>query len=42
MQYPIVSGTASIIGQETIGIGDINEQAIVTIENIRKSRIMTD
>jgi len=31
-----VSGTASIIGQETIGIGDINEQAIVTIENIRK------
>jgi enamine deaminase RidA (YjgF/YER057c/UK114 family) len=31
-----VSGTASIIGQETIGKGDINEQTIVTIENIRK------
>jgi enamine deaminase RidA (YjgF/YER057c/UK114 family) len=31
-----VSGTASIIGQETIGKGDINEQTIVTIENIKK------
>jgi len=31
-----VSGTASIIGQETIGKGDITEQTIVTIENIRK------
>jgi enamine deaminase RidA (YjgF/YER057c/UK114 family) len=31
-----VSGTASIIGQETIGKGDVNEQTIVTIENIRK------
>jgi hypothetical protein len=31
-----VSGTASIIGQETIGRGDINEQTIVTIENISK------
>jgi len=31
-----VSGTASIIGQETIGKGDVNEQTFVTIENIRK------
>jgi enamine deaminase RidA (YjgF/YER057c/UK114 family) len=31
-----VSGTASIIGQETIGKGDVKEQTIVTIENIRK------
>ncbi len=31
-----ISGTASIIGQETIGKGDIREQTIVTIENIRK------
>ena len=31
-----VSGTASIIGQETIGKGDVNEQTLVTIENIRK------
>jgi len=30
-----VSGTASIIGQETIGKGDVEEQALVTIENIR-------
>jgi len=30
-----VSGTASIIGQETIGKGDIDEQVMVTIENIR-------
>jgi enamine deaminase RidA (YjgF/YER057c/UK114 family) len=30
-----VSGTASIIGQETIGKGDVDEQAMVTIENIR-------
>jgi enamine deaminase RidA (YjgF/YER057c/UK114 family) len=31
-----ISGTASIIGQETIGRGDVREQTIVTIENIRK------
>jgi hypothetical protein len=31
-----VSGTASIIGQETIGKGDVGEQTIVTIENLRK------
>jgi enamine deaminase RidA (YjgF/YER057c/UK114 family) len=31
-----ISGTASIIGQETIGKGDINEQTLVTIENIMK------
>ena len=31
-----ISGTASIIGQETIGKGDIKEQTIVTIENIKK------
>jgi enamine deaminase RidA (YjgF/YER057c/UK114 family) len=31
-----ISGTASIIGQETIGKGDVKEQTIVTIENIRK------
>jgi len=31
-----VSGTASIIGQETIGKGDVNEQTLVTIENIMK------
>ncbi len=31
-----VSGTASIIGQETIGKGDVKEQTLVTIENIRK------
>jgi enamine deaminase RidA (YjgF/YER057c/UK114 family) len=31
-----VSGTASIIGQETIGIGDVEKQTIVTIENINK------
>lgn len=30
-----VSGTASIIGQETIGIDDIELQTLVTIENIR-------
>lgn len=30
-----VSGTASIIGQETIGKGDVDEQTMVTIENIR-------
>ena len=29
-----VSGTASIIGQDTIGIGDIEKQTIVTINNI--------
>ncbi|HUV01364.1 MAG TPA: hypothetical protein VMW32_10410 [Bacteroidales bacterium] len=31
-----ISGTASIIGQETIGRGDVEEQTIVTIENIKK------
>jgi enamine deaminase RidA (YjgF/YER057c/UK114 family) len=31
-----ISGTASIIGQETIGKGDVKEQTIVTIENIKK------
>jgi len=31
-----ISGTASIIGQETIGDGDIEKQTIITIENIRK------
>jgi enamine deaminase RidA (YjgF/YER057c/UK114 family) len=31
-----VSGTASIIGQETIGRGDVSEQTVVTIENIMK------
>jgi hypothetical protein len=31
-----ISGTASIIGQETIGIDDIGKQTLVTIENIRK------
>ena len=31
-----ISGTASIKGQETIGIEDIEKQTIVTIENIRK------
>ncbi len=30
-----VSGTASIIGQDTIGTGDVEKQAIVTIENIK-------
>jgi len=29
-----VSGTASIIGQETIGLGDVEKQTRVTIENI--------
>ena len=31
-----VSGTASIIGQDTIGIEDIGRQTVVTIENISK------
>ena len=31
-----ISGTASIIGQKTIGKGDVKEQTIVTIENIKK------
>jgi enamine deaminase RidA (YjgF/YER057c/UK114 family) len=31
-----ISGTASIIGQETIGKEDVEEQTIVTIENIKK------
>jgi enamine deaminase RidA (YjgF/YER057c/UK114 family) len=31
-----VSGTASIIGQETSGKGDLEEQTTVTIENIEK------
>jgi enamine deaminase RidA (YjgF/YER057c/UK114 family) len=32
----IISGTASIIGQETIGIGDVEKQTQVTIENIQR------
>ena len=35
-QNLFISGTASIIGQETIGKGDVREQTIVTIENIKK------
>ncbi len=31
-----ISGTASIVGQETIGTGDIEEQTRVTIRNISK------
>ncbi len=44
-----ISGTASIIGQETIGKGDVGKQTIVTIENIKKltdivrlSRLVSD
>lgn len=35
-KYPVlfVSGTASIKGQETIGIGDVDTQTRITIENI--------
>jgi enamine deaminase RidA (YjgF/YER057c/UK114 family) len=29
-----ISGTASIIGQDTIGIDDVEKQTIVTIDNI--------
>ena len=32
----LVSGTASIVGQNTIGTDDVNKQTIVTIENINK------
>ena len=32
----IISGTASIIGQETIGVGDVEKQTHITIENILK------
>lgn len=31
-----VSGTASILGQDTIGLGDVEMQTVVTIENIIK------
>jgi hypothetical protein len=31
-----ISGTASIIGQKTMGKGDVGEQTIVTLENIKK------
>ncbi len=31
-----ISGTASIKGQETIGIGDVEKQTLVTIDNIKK------
>jgi enamine deaminase RidA (YjgF/YER057c/UK114 family) len=31
-----ISGTASIIGQDTIGIGDVEQQTIVTLDNISK------
>jgi hypothetical protein len=30
----LISGTASIIGQDTVGIGDVEKQTEVTIENI--------
>jgi enamine deaminase RidA (YjgF/YER057c/UK114 family) len=30
----IISGTASIIGQETVGIGNVEEQTRITIQNI--------
>ena len=33
----IISGTASIIGQKTIGKGDIKEQTLVTIENTKET-----
>lgn len=32
----LVSGTASIIGEETIGLGDVEEQTRVTIQNINR------
>jgi enamine deaminase RidA (YjgF/YER057c/UK114 family) len=32
----LISGTASIIGQETVGIDDVEEQTRVTIQNIEK------
>lgn len=32
----LISGTASIIGQDTIGIDDVEKQTMVTIENINK------
>lgn len=32
----LVSGTASIVGQETIGIGNVEEQTRVTIQNIQQ------
>jgi len=35
-RHLFISGTASIIGQETRGKGDIREQTLVTIENINK------
>ena len=31
-----ISGTASIIGQDTIGIDDVEKQTLVTIENISR------
>jgi len=31
-----ISGTASIIGQDTIGLGDVEKQTAVTLENILK------
>ncbi len=31
-----ISGTASIRGQDTIGVGDVEKQTVVTIENINK------
>lgn len=34
--YLHISGTASIIGQETIGKDDIGKQTVVTLENIKK------
>ena len=32
----LISGTASIMGQDTIGIGDVEKQTLVTINNIIK------
>jgi enamine deaminase RidA (YjgF/YER057c/UK114 family) len=34
--YIYVSGTASIIGEETVHAGDVKKQALTTIENIRR------
>ena len=32
----LISGTASITGQETVGTGDVEKQTVVTIDNISK------
>jgi enamine deaminase RidA (YjgF/YER057c/UK114 family) len=31
-----ISGTASIIGQDTVGIGDVEQQTIITLKNIAR------